>query len=279
MTTETTILRMRVKDYEELTKVIAQKKQRLISFYGIDEADPKLDPLLNGERGIEGLETLKGRASRDIERELRNIDIWPLWLEKIPGIGPAIAGGLVLLYYSKNVAICQKCGGDLEKIDGGLKCKTCGAEAKANGVLKYRAELRDFPNISKWWAFMGMHTVDGVMPKRKKGVVVNWSTKGRTLCYLAGEQFNRQTEDHPYKAIMLEKKRKYALKHPDWTKGHIHNAARHDTTKLFLAHFWVVAREIDELPVTDPYAGAILGHTGIIRPFYWDEPEKAKKKA
>jgi len=270
MSTERAILRMRVKDYEELTKVIAQKKQRLASFYGMDEAKPEFDVLLKGERGMEGLETLKGRTSRGIERELRNIEVWSLWLEKVPGIGPAIAGGLVLLYYSRNVPICQKCGGDLEKIDGGMKCKSCGAEAKKDGLLKYREELRDFTNISKWWAFMGRHTVDGVMPKRKAGAMSNWSTKGRTLGYQIGDQFNRQADDHPYKAFMLERKRKHSLKHPDWTKGHIHNAAKNEAVKLFLAHFWVVAREIDELPVTDPYAGAIMGHTGIIRPFYWD---------
>ena len=270
MTAGTEILRMRVKDYEELTKVIAQKKQRLASFYGMDDSHPEFDALLKGERGMDGLETLKGRASRDIEKELRNIDIWTLWLEKVPGIGPAIAGGLVLLYYCRNVAICQKCGGDLEKIEGGMECKLCGAKAKADGLLKYREELRDFPNISKWWAFMGRHTVDGVMPKRKKGVTVNWSTKGRTVGFQVGDQFNRQKSDHPYKAFMLERKAKHAKNHPDWSKGHVHNAAKNEAVKLFLAHFWVVARTIDELSVTDPYAGAIMGHTGIIKPFYWE---------
>jgi len=272
----TDYLRMRVKDYEELTKVIAQKKQRLASYYGIDEAkdQAKFDVMIKGERGMEGLETQKGRASRDIEKALDLFDIWRIWLKEVPGIGPALAGSLVLLYYSKNVPVCQKCGGDLEKIEGGMECKECGAKAKADGVLKYREERRDFPNISKWWAFMGRHTVDGVMPKRKAGVVSNWSTKGRTLGFHIGDQFNRQKDTHPYKAFMLERKAKHAKNHPDWTKGHIHNAAKNEAVKLFLAHFWTVAREIDELPVTEPYAGAIMGHTGIIRPFYWDEPEK-----
>jgi len=272
----TDYLRMRVKDYEELTKVIAQKKQRLASYYGIDEAkdQAKFDVMIKGERGMEGLETQKGRASRDIEKALDLFDIWRIWLKEIPGIGPALAGSLVLLYYSKNVPVCQKCGGDLEKIEGGMQCKECGAKAKADGVLQYREEKRDFPNISKWWAFMGRHTVDGVMPKRKAGTVSNWSTKGRTLGFHIGDQFNRQKDDHPYKAFMLERKKKHAKNHPDWSKGHIHNAAKNEAVKLFLAHFWTVAREIDGLEVTEPYAGCIMGHTGIIRPFYWDEPEK-----
>lgn len=268
--TDMTMLKMLVKDYEELTKIIAQKLQRLKSVYGVEEDSAKFDSLLKGERGLMGLEGLKGRVSRDIEKELRNIDIWTLWLEKIPGIGPAIAGGIILMYYVKNTPICQECDGELEKIEGGMKCKSCGAEAKDAGLLKYREETRDFPNISKWWAFMGRHTVDGVMPKRRKGTVVNWSTKGRTLGFHAGDQFNRQKDDHPYKAFMLDRKKKHAKNHPDWSKGHVHNAAKNETIKLFLAHFWTVARTIDELPLTEPYAGAIMGHSGIVNPFYWE---------
>ena len=35
--------------------------------------------------------------------------------------------------------------------------------------------------------------------------------------------------------------------------------------------FWVVARTIDEKPITEPYAGTVLGHTNIVQPFYWNE--------
>ena len=71
MTTEMAILRMKVKDYEELTKVITGKKQRLTAFYGIEENCEEFDTLLKGEKGMVGLETLKSRVTRDIERELR----------------------------------------------------------------------------------------------------------------------------------------------------------------------------------------------------------------
>ena len=117
---------------------------------------------------------------------------------------------------------------------------------------------------------MGRNIIDGAMPKRKKGVQVNWSTPGRTIGFHIGDQFNRQKEDHPYKAFLIGRKKKHEKNHPDWSKGHIHNAAKNETVKLFLAHFWHVARTIEGLSVSEPYSGAIMGHTNIIKPFYWE---------
>ena len=117
---------------------------------------------------------------------------------------------------------------------------------------------------------MGRHTVDGVFPKRKSGVQSNWSTIGRTVGYHIGEEINRQKEDHPYKALLNLRKEKHAKNHPEWKKGHVHNAAKNEVVKIFLAHWWTVARTLDGKPVSEPYAGALLGHTNIIKPFYWE---------
>lgn len=288
MTENVDYLNYLVRTYDGVTKLITQTKQRHATLSGEVVDDPENDDILKGDRHSEGLDTVKGRMSRDIEKELSaNWDIWRLWLKTVPGIGPAIAGGLVMKYYFKFVPVCQKCGGDLEKVkedgkeNGGLektkgmmKCLSCGKSAKNDGVLQYRKQRREFATISKWWAFMGRHTVDGVMPKRKKGIVANWSTPGRTLGYQIGEQINRQGPDSPYKRFLLERKTKHQKNHPDWSKGHVHNAAKNEAIKLFLSHFWVVAHEIEGLPVTEPYAGAIMGHTNIVEPFFW-----AKEKA
>lgn len=275
MTENVDYLNYLVRTYDGVTKLITQTKQRIATLPGQVVDDPENEDILKGDRHTEGLDTVKGRLSREIERELNgHWDIWRLWMKLVPGVGPAIAGGLVMKYYFKFVPMCQKCGGDLEKIEGGMKCLSCGEGAKADGVLKYRKQRRDFATISKWWAFMGRHTVEGVMPKRKKGTVANWSTPGRTLGYQIGEQINRQGADSPYKRFLLERKAKHQKNHPDWSKGHVHNAAKNEAIKLFLSHFWVVAHEIEGLPVSEPYAGAIMGHTNIVDPFFW-----AKEKA
>lgn len=262
-----------LRTYESVTKVIAETKQRLLALPGEDKPDDDTESILKGEGKAEGLLTVKGRLERAMEKELLRWDIWTLWLKQVPGIGPFLAAKLVVLFYYRFVPICKKCGGLLDKIDGGLTCRECKETAKKDGILKHRLELKDFPTISKWWAYMGRHTVDGVMPKRKKGIIANWSTPGRTVGFHIGDQFNRQNSDNPYKEFLLERKRKHERAHPDWSKGHIHNAAKNEAVKLFLAHFWHVARTLEGKPVSEPYAGAIMGHTNIIKPFYWGKSD------
>lgn len=258
-----------IKTYDGVTQLIASTKQRLQSLPG-EEREEDFDPGLKGEGKAEGLETVKGRLSRQIEKELRQWDVWEMWAKKIPGIGPFIAAKMIILFYYRFIPICKDCGGRLEKEEHKLKCVDCGKVAK-EGLLNYRLEYKDFPTISKWWAYMGRHTVDGVMPKRKKGTQGNWSTPGRTLGFHIGDQFNRQKDDHPYKALLLLHKIKHQKNNPKWSKGHVHNAAKNEVVKIFLAHWWTVARTLEGKTVSEPYAGALMGHTNIIKPFYWEK--------
>jgi len=270
-----------LKEYDGITQLISDIRRRLAALFGT-EVDYTCDTSLKGDGKMEGLLTVKGRCLRAIEKELPQWDIWEQWLKNVPGIGPWMGGKLIILFNYKFIPVCKDCGGELEKkekeskgkIINVLKCVECGKEAK-DGLLKHKLFMRDFPTISKWWAFMGRHTVEGTMPKRKKGMAANWSNEGRTLGYLIGEQLNRQTEDNPYKKFLIERKAKHARNHPDWTKGHIHNAAMNETIKLFLSHFWTVARTLEGKPVSEPYAGALMGHTNIVKPFFWNDSEVA----
>jgi hypothetical protein len=266
-----------VKQYDGITQLIAQTKQRIQSLPG-QEDDVSCDTMLKGDGKFEGLLTVQGRYLRAIKKELPQWDIWEQWLKNVPGIGPWIGAKLIILFNYKFVPVCKSCNGMLEKQETISKDKTvnvlCCMDCKKiskDGLLKHKIIIREFPTISKWWAFMGRHTVDGVMPKRKKGVLMNWSNEGRALGFLIGDQFNRQKEDNPYKSFLIERKAKHTRNHTEWTKGHIHNAAINETVKLFLAHQWYVARVLDGKPVSEPYAGAIMGHTNVIKPFYWEE--------
>ena len=273
-----------VREYVGVTQLIRSTKQRLQSLPGEDR-DEEFDTLLKGQDHETGLETVKGRINRELEKELKAWDIWQLWAKEIPGIGPYIAAQMIILFFYRFVPVCKECGGGLHKQPKESKSKTinvlvcddCKREAK-DGLLNHKLEYKDFPTISKWWAYMGRHTVEGIMPKRKAGTQSNWSTVGRTLGYHIGEQFNRQKDEHPYKVLLLLHKTKHQKNHPEWSKGHVHNAAKNEVIKIFLAHWWTVARTLEGKPVSEPYAGALMGHTNIIAPFYW-EMEKERKAA
>jgi hypothetical protein len=275
MTSEEQIkyLNFLLRTYQGVTQLIASTKQRLQSLPGEDREE-KFDTLLKGQGKAEGLETVKGRITRELEKELKSWDVWATWAKEIPGIGPYIAAQLIILFYYRFNPVCKDCGGKLEKSEHKLICDDCGKAAK-DGLLIYRIEHKDFPTISKWWAYMGRHTVEGVMPKRKAGTQSNWSTVGRTLGFHIGDQFNRQKDDHSYKALLNIRKAKHQKSHPEWSKGHIYNAAKNEVVKIFLAHFWHVARSLEGKSVSEPYAGALMGHTNIIEPFYWKRDNAA----
>lgn len=253
--------------YAALTKMMAATKNRLHSLPG--DHPVKFDRILHGEEKEEGLGTIKGRISRLIGGQLPEWDVWKYWLKNVPGIGNVTAAELIMLYYYKYIPVCKDCVTVLEKKEGTYWCSKCEKSVKGEGNLDYMLGYKDFPNISKWWAYMGRDIRDGAMRMRKKGEQLNWSTNGRRLGFLIGESFNKQQPEHLYKAVLLSEKAKYEKSQPDISKGWRHNKAKNNAVKLFLAHFWAVARTLDKKEVTEPYSMVIMGHTGYIKPFYF----------
>lgn len=256
------VLTYKCRVYDGVTEQIKISKQRLLALL------PAGKPEHQDE--IKAMKTLKGQVTLKIGKLLKYWPIWTEWMKDVPGIGPFIAGNLVLLYYYRFVPICTKCGADLKKVDKTFICVSCGAKAKGKGILQTRIERREFPMVSSWWHYMGRHiNKDGKMPKHVKNVASSWSSKNRTLGYHIGEEFNKQIPGHSYKAFSLKRKEKREKQYPDYTPKHRHNMAMNETVKLFLSHFWHVARTLEGKSTEGPYAEVILKHTNIIPPYYW----------
>lgn len=246
--------------YDGQNKIITASRQRLQNL-GID-GKPEDQP------EIKVMESLKNNIANRMRKEMELFPVWNDWLVNVPGVGPRIGGNLILLFNFKHIPICAKCGEDL---DPEFNCSVCGKPAKGDGVLKTRVIKRDFPTISKWWKFMGVHIVDGKKPKKAKGVQCDWSSKGRSIAWLASEGFYfKMNKEHLYKAEILRRIADKEKNRPEIKKGHRLAQAMHETSKLFLAHFWTVHRHLEGKPVSLPYAHTILGHTNIVAPFYYD---------
>lgn len=252
-----------VRTYDAVTKTITSTKNR---WHALNkEGDSKFDDI------IMEMESHKGKIKRKIGHLLEYWPLWTRWLSKVPGIGEWMGGSLILLYYYRFTPICPECSSDLVKKDKTFWCPKCEKTAKGDGILTHRIDDRDFPRISNWWSFMGRGADEnGRMPKRKAGQQSNWNSKGRVLTYQIGDSFIKQPASHSYRQFYDGKKAKKEKSHTEATKNYRHCMSRHETAKLFLAHFLVVARTIDGKPVTQPYV-SLLGQHNTIEPFYWDE--------
>jgi hypothetical protein len=148
--------------------------------------------------------------------------------------------------------------------------------------------------VSAVWMFAGL--APG-FDRKQKGVKLPYNARLKVLCFKIGESFvkvsgrddafygklyaqfkaeeirrnesglykeaaNRELTSKKFKAEdSVTKKRLLAGMLSD---AHLHARAKRRTTKMFLSHYWLKAREARGLPVNGPYAGDILGHSGII---------------
>lgn len=249
------------KTYDGLNKLIVSTKNRLAAL------NQDVKPEHQDE--VVYLEKIKGQVSRKINKELEYWPVWRTWLKSVPGIGPFIAGNLILLYYYKFIPVCKKCETILEKKDGSMFCNTCNV-AEKDGMLKHKIMEKDFKMVSSWWHYLGEHNVDGHMPKKKKGQVADWSSRGRAISYQIGVSIEKLKEDEPYKAFCNKQKEKIKTKNSELKPYRVRMMANRAARKLLLSHFWHVARTIDGKSTEGPYAQSVLGHTNIIEPYYWE---------
>lgn len=255
------------KSYDGLNRYITSTKNRIAHLN--QEAKVQHDDI------VRELVSLKEKMSRRLEKELYFFPISQEWMDKISGIGPWIQAALIKEYYFRFVPICKKCGVDMPEMPKGngdkkqsWKCSECGAKAKGEGIIESRIERKDFPKISSWWHYMGMHVENGKKARKRKGEAKG-GRRGRAIAYQIGEQFEKKGNDHPYRRFYDRVKTKRQRTHPEATPRHRQNMAKHESGKLFLAHFWMVARELEGLEVTEPYAGKLLGHN-VIKPYFWN---------
>jgi len=124
-------------------------------------------------------------------------------------------------------------------------------------------------HVGHWYRYAGICPGIVWQPGQKRP----WSAFAKTLVtFRLGECLIKQ-KSRPggyYGRLYEQAKRRYAETHPEWTRGHIHNAARRWMVKRFLSHLWEVCYEDyygQDAPM--PYPIAILGHADYEPPPAW----------
>lgn len=155
------------------------------------------------------------------------------------------------------------------------------AQKTANGgyLIPVKRGIEAFDTCSKYWAWWGLHVVNGASPKRQKGKNINWNPKMRTLSWKIGKQFvmqgqgYRQIYDKDKDRLTAQRmpigachkyeecKAKLKKRKEPACKGHIDAMAKRKAVKLFVSHLYEAWRTLEGLPTRPPYVLEYGGHT------------------
>ena len=170
--------------------------------------------------------TLMGTAERHIVEIVRDLPEWKEWAKYVSGVGEVSLGKL--LGYTGNPAA---------------------------------REL-----FSSFARHCGVAVVNGRIEKPQKGQHRPYNALAKSQLWLIVNSVIKAYPRSPnlYGEIYYLSREKFARKHPDWTKMHIHLASIIRTARLFLSHLWSVCRWTQGLPVRKPYPIEYWEHTVII---------------
>jgi len=148
------------------------------------------------------------------------------------------------------------------------RVKGIGPVLSSGIIAWYSDAILNASNVSKIWKYSGL-APGQESQERRRGEKLNYNPRLKSFCWKIGESFIR------FKCFGRKLydsfKEQTKQKHPDWTKGHIHNYARKKVVKIFISSVWEVWRKMNNLPVTKPYPIEFLGHKDIITPEMWME--------
>ncbi len=161
--------------------------------------------------------------------ELDKIPIWTNYLSEVKGIGPITAACLIAW------------------ID----------------------DIGKFDTISKLHRYCGLSAIDGKAQRRYLGAHIDYNPKLKTLCYKIGKSF-LTSHNEKYRAVYDEAHAKYESRgkydketNPAGNKNKLHTMFRalKVAERIFIANVWVKWRELEGLPISEPYIFAVGGHS------------------
>ena len=231
-----------------------------------EEEAELLNAHLSGE-----LKDIEKNIEKDIASALKGMPIYRQWFQKVKGIGPVIAGGMI---------------GEI-------------------------SDISRFDHMSNLWSWSGFGIHNGKADRLTKGQKANWNPNMKVLGWKAGQSFikvggyfrlqydqfkreeiaKNQPVYYDLSTIKVSDVVGYKLCAPDGsgenitkenanrlimncgydgvricrTDGHVNSRATRRTVKLFLGLTYMEWRELEGLPVHAPYAGGMMGHE-IITP-------------
>lgn len=252
-----------------------------------------------------------------VNKETKDLPIVKKWLRRVRGIGPRLSGLLIAnIYDIERFASPGKlyayCG--LHVKDGRAVKRAKGEKANWNAELKttcWKIGQSFVTAGGPYRALYDRYKARIIEREETKGNVIytmvknKWIPISQNLDETQGNdasQRSTETQEHSASHMTNETHRLLASqrsdetqregasqsntenqaidaspKAPEWTLGRINNMAIRYIAKRLLSHLWEVWRELEGLPVRDPYPIEYLGHQQKDDP--WKYVEEVKKPA
>lgn len=220
------------------------------------------------ERWLEVFTALEKQLDRDIASFVKDIPIYQE-MSQVKGVGPLLSAKMLAMIDieipNSISALWQYCGYGQEDyyIDekGGVIAPVTG--------MQWVKEIKDGMEIIKSIDDEKFLVRYSPVPKPEWQIkrmisrpvsdwMLSYNKRLKTALYQLGGSFLKSRS--PYAGIYADYKAEYEKKHSDWTKLHLHLAANRKMIKIFLSHFWTRWRQLEGLPVTEPYVFRVLGH-------------------
>jgi hypothetical protein len=179
------------------------------------------------KRGSEKRKEAEKDMEKLIKKYVSEIPIYREYLSEIKGLGPILSGCLIA----------------------------------------YLQDIGRFNTISALHRYSGLSAIDGKAQKRRAGWSTDYDPKMKTLMWKIGKSF--LTSRNPeYRKIYddahrhYEERGKWSENNPTGNKNKAHTMNRSliKMERIFLANVWLKWRQLEGLPVSDPYIFAIGGH-------------------
>ena len=219
---------------------------------------------------------------KEIERTLEEFPVWTEYLSKIRGYGPILAGGEIAETYPISRFDSPSKLWAYHGVSVGYVLVRCTRSSKAHRFI-----MTSMPDYTCPRKLKGGNDICGEkfelieehpteIPRRMAGYGCNWNTFLQTHVFRTGSCFRRDRSNGFYKQLYFKIKDEYKLKKPSPSNAskkqlerwhsHINQMALRKTVKIFLQHYWVVARILDGLPTGKPYIIEHGGHANYIPP-------------
>jgi len=262
------VLRQLVSSYYGIQKVrvaMGNRTTAIVKEYGETEHTKMLKDVYDISEKIEKT------IVKYIRSVVREFPIYTQWLKYVVGVGDVLAAGLIAgiktpARFSNISKLWHYCGQHV--VDGEAPSRRKGAKVDWNPFMRTLCwKLGESFVKTKGFYRSAYDRFRGVEERKsEEGIIrpidkcIGYVPKDDKVIEVVG--------DKPLTKSKIEKLKKmgYAELRVGMTKAHIHARAKRKTVKLFIAHLWHKWREIEGLPITKPYAHALLGHSDFVEP-------------